>query len=440
MASVLKVDKLDPQSGTALELGTSGDTITVPTGAGLTVTDEVKTNKISPATGTAFALGDSGDTFTVPSGATIVNSGTATGFGITQTSFLPTAAPILVNGNMAISQRATSVTGNTTGGYTTVDRMQMQIGSLGTWTLIQEAQTSGAAFEAGFSNAFRIDCTTADASPAAADYLLFNYVLEGQDVQMFKKGTSAAETYTLAFWVKSNKTGTAQVNLRDDNSRMCSATYTISAGDTWEHKVLNFAADTTGTIDDDNSAGMQLHFWLDAGSDYTGGTAPTAWEAKVATDESANDLALGDSTSNDWAITGIQLEVGEYTSSDLPPFRHESYGDNLARCQRYYETQTGFYWFGFQSGTNVTHNSMASCKVEKRATPSGTYSGSVVNYYPNTGGGNDETNNITAITIGDKNGSTFVGMQSEAGAPTDAGYWPVYADARNAVLNWDAEL
>jgi len=81
MASLLKVDKLDPQSGTALEIGTSGDTVTVPTGAGLTVTDEVKTNKISPATGTAFALGDSGDTFTIPSGATITNSGTATGFG-----------------------------------------------------------------------------------------------------------------------------------------------------------------------------------------------------------------------------------------------------------------------------------------------------------------------------------------------------------------------
>ena len=75
------VDKLDPQSGTALEIGSSGDTITVPTGAGLTVTDEVKTNKISPASGTAFTLGDSGDTFTIPSGATITNSGTATGFG-----------------------------------------------------------------------------------------------------------------------------------------------------------------------------------------------------------------------------------------------------------------------------------------------------------------------------------------------------------------------
>ena len=81
LPTTINTDKLDPKSGTALEIGTSGDTITIPTGAGLTVVDEVKTNKISPATGTAFALGDSGDTFTVPSGATIVNSGTATGFG-----------------------------------------------------------------------------------------------------------------------------------------------------------------------------------------------------------------------------------------------------------------------------------------------------------------------------------------------------------------------
>jgi len=79
--SKIFVDQVDPKTATTLTLGTSGDTVDIPTGVGLSVTDEVKTNKISPATGTAFALGDSGDTFTVPSGATIVNSGTATGFG-----------------------------------------------------------------------------------------------------------------------------------------------------------------------------------------------------------------------------------------------------------------------------------------------------------------------------------------------------------------------
>jgi hypothetical protein len=46
---------------------------------------ELKVNKISPRSGTDITLGDSGDTITIPSGATITNSGTATGFGGTNT-------------------------------------------------------------------------------------------------------------------------------------------------------------------------------------------------------------------------------------------------------------------------------------------------------------------------------------------------------------------
>ena len=41
---------------------------------------EIKVNKISPATSTYVDLGDSGDTIRIPSGATVTNSGTATGF------------------------------------------------------------------------------------------------------------------------------------------------------------------------------------------------------------------------------------------------------------------------------------------------------------------------------------------------------------------------
>ena len=43
MASILKVDKLDPQSGTALEIGTSGDTISVPSGATLDISSATLT-------------------------------------------------------------------------------------------------------------------------------------------------------------------------------------------------------------------------------------------------------------------------------------------------------------------------------------------------------------------------------------------------------------
>lgn len=60
--SKLYVDQVDPKTATTLTLGTSGDTITIPAG--------VNAN-----------LGSTGSTITVPSGSTIVNSGTATGFG-----------------------------------------------------------------------------------------------------------------------------------------------------------------------------------------------------------------------------------------------------------------------------------------------------------------------------------------------------------------------
>ena len=68
----LFVDKLDPQSGTSLELGSSGDTVSVNASATTNLAGNV-------------TLGANGKTITVPSGCTITNSGTATGFGESNT-------------------------------------------------------------------------------------------------------------------------------------------------------------------------------------------------------------------------------------------------------------------------------------------------------------------------------------------------------------------
>jgi len=42
---------------------------------------KLETNQVDPATGTTLTLGTSGDTIAIPSGVTIANSGTDTGFG-----------------------------------------------------------------------------------------------------------------------------------------------------------------------------------------------------------------------------------------------------------------------------------------------------------------------------------------------------------------------
>ena len=240
---------------------------------------------------------------------------------------------LIINGAMEIAQRGTSATGKTGSGIYTVDRMALGIDSLGTWTVTQESLTSGAAYNAGFKKAFRIDCTTADASPASSDNIFFQYKLEGQDLKTFRKGTSSAKQFTLQFWVKSNKTGTGQVLLQDkDNNRFVGKTYTISSANTWEQKILTFPADTTGAFDNDNNKSLEIEWALDAGSNFTSGTLPATWTTGSNTQRSVNDFALGDSTNNDWAITGIQLEAGDTAT----PFEHRSFGEELSLCRRYF--------------------------------------------------------------------------------------------------------
>ena len=265
--------------------------------------------------------------------------------GITQTSFLPTAEPLIINGDMAVSQRATSTASHSGSGFGACDRWEHDSVGGGVWTVSQETLTSGNAYEDGFSNAYKMDCTTADASPSASNILGIRYQMEGRDVQLLKKGTSNAEKVTVAFWVKATKTGNNVCNLYDsDNARVCSLSYTISSTNTWEHKVLNFPADTTGVLTNDNGNSFRLYFFQQSGTTYNSGTQPTTWEAYTNADWCVGQVNHADSTSNNFHVTGVQMEVGEYTSSDLPPFRHETYGTNLTRCQRYFQTIADGAW------------------------------------------------------------------------------------------------
>jgi hypothetical protein len=293
----------------------------------------------------------------------VANGGTALTSGFVNGSDpRPLSKPIIINGDMAVAQRATSVTGHNAVSYTTVDRFKT-VCEVGTYTVIQESLTSGAAYLAGFRNALRLDCTTAQATAGSAgDQTTVEQRIEGFNLSAFKKGTSSAEKYTLAFWVKASKTGSnLQVNLRDNtNDRQIGGTYSIASADTWEHKVINFAADTSGPFADVSTNELLIEWFLDGGSNYSGGAVPTAWEAKANGDRNVTNFDLAGNTANDWAITGIQLEVGEYSASNLPPFQFEDFGDNLARCQRYYFRNNAVDNIPFAAGVcNGTTNARA---------------------------------------------------------------------------------
>ena len=239
---------------------------------------------------------------------------------------------IIINGDMSIAQRGTSQAsaGSAAGSYDTVDRFAFAE-QLGTFTMSQETDVPTGQ---GFAKSLKLDCTTADASPASNAYLQFIQRVEGQNLQYLKKGTSSAESLTMSFWVKSSKTGTFILELDDnDNARNIDKSYTINSANTWEKKIITFDGDTTGSFDNDNGDSLRLIWWLAAGSNFTSGTLQTSWGSTVNTDRAVGQVNLADSTSNEWYVTGVQLEAGQ-TASEFEFLPHDV---NLQRCQRYYQ-------------------------------------------------------------------------------------------------------
>ena len=236
----------------------------------------------------------------------------------------------IINGDMRVAQRQTSSTGLTSSTTAPgVDRFNLTISGLGTWTVQQSTDVPTGE---GFSNSLKFDNTTADASPASGDFAMCQYKYEGLHLQGFNKGTASAKKFAVSFYVKSSKTGTHIVSLSDqDNSRQVSQAYTVDSADTWEHKKMIFPADTTGTFDNDNAFSMQIFWWLGAGSDRTSGTLNTSWGSITNANRAVGQVNLADNTSNNWYITGVQVEVGDQCSE----FEHLPFEVQEQRCQRY---------------------------------------------------------------------------------------------------------
>jgi hypothetical protein len=280
---------------------------------------------------------------------------------------------IIINGGMNVWQRETTASVSTDT-YSTVDRFKTRVNSMGAFTVSRSAEVPAGQ---GFAYSTKWDCTTADASPEAGDYLIFEQRIEGQNLQRLLKGTSSAKKLTLSFWVKSNKTGTYIASFYDaDNTRRISKSYDIVSADTWEKKTIIFEGDETGAFGNDNGASLWVQWWLGAGSDYTSGTLATSWESSTSANIAPGQLNLADSTDNEWLITGVQLEVGETASN----FEFEPIDLILMKCMRYFYKYTGSLRFFRADARNIPANGQMFSEtlihpVPMRANPLFTYTG-----------------------------------------------------------------
>lgn len=245
----------------------------------------------------------------------------------------------IINGDMRVWQRATSVTGST--GYNSVDRWDIN----GSTSTLNVAQSTDA--PAGFTYSTGITVGTASSASGAYSYMVQQ--IEGYNWADLNYGTASAATSTLSFWVKSSVTGTYGLSFRNTSSaRFYTTTYTINSANTWEQKTITITGDTSGTWLKTNGSGFSVFWDLGIGSTYSS-ASNNAWSTVGSNYFGVTSTTKLASTSGaTFYITGVQLEVG----STATAFDYRSYSTELALCQRYYFENPAFGLYqGFQDGT-----------------------------------------------------------------------------------------
>ena len=275
----------------------------------------------------------------------------------------------IINGSMICSQRGSSSSFSGSTNAYLLDRFKMLNAHDGASTVSQSSTSPD-----GFSNSLKVDVTTADTSLAVSQFSQAGYRIEAQDLQDLGYGTSGAKTITVSFYVRSNKTGNYVFTIQqsDNSYKQVSQPYTINSADTWERKTFSFAGDTSGVINNDNGSGLELYWWLLAGTTYTTGSSRSAWTAYSNPDAAAGQTVnLFDSTSNEWYITGVQLEVN--SSGVATDFEHRSYAQELALAQRYYyrhiDEVNDYLCLGFSDSSTMV-SGFLQFPVTMRANPS----------------------------------------------------------------------
>lgn len=274
---------------------------------------------------------------------------------------------MIINGNMQINQRGDS-TGITSSGYYSCDRFRFTIGNAGTWSISQSTTAP-----TGFSSSYKVDCTTADASPASSDFLFIEQRIEGYNLQRLAYGASGAKKLTLSFYVRSNKTGTYAIEFQhgDAGSNYWNNnTYTISAANTWEQKTITISGQTATAINNDNGIGLYVRWWLVSGTQYSSGTVTNDSWHQTDANRAAGQVNLADSTSNEFYLTGVQIEEGDQAT----PYEHRLYQEELAKCQRYFTKWTNssvYYGARYSTGNGFV---FLDCPARMRVFPTVTTS------------------------------------------------------------------
>jgi hypothetical protein len=288
---------------------------------------------------------------------------------------------------------------------------------------------------------YTYDLTTVVSTPSALTASSLAHIaqnIEADELQDTAFGTASARPLTLSFWVRCSIAGVYSVAISNGatNNRSYPFNFTINSANTWQFIQQTVPADTAGTwVINGNAAGMTLRFGLTVGTNYQG--TANAWQAGTIIGTSSNTNTWLATANANFSLGPCKLEVG----SQATPMLRQSFQQELARCQRYYEksysqgialgaTSSAGISLAYLSGPasiNAGGNAVAY-RVEKRAPPTLTMYSSATGA---SGHIRDSVNNVDVVPSTNSGTSSFYWTASMSPVSTllnMSGHWT--ADAR----------
>ena len=368
---------------------------------------KLKTNTIQHTGGSADNITlDNSQNVTAEGNLTVDGNLTVSGTS-TISGYHPTSSRnnrnLIINGAFNVAQRGTS---STSAGYQTVDRFTTSMaGTDEACTFAQVDVTAGTdPWNAGFRKAFKVTNGNQTSGAGAADDVSISQNIESQDLSNSGWDYTSSSSYiTLSFWAKSSVAQTFYTGFRiygDDQREYCFS-YALSAN-TWTKVTHSIPGGSGHTLLNTNALGAFIQWPLWWGTDYTSsGRAVDTWQIK---NNAANypDNTSTWYTTNDatFEITGVQLEVGSVATD----FEHRSYGDEIARCQRYYWNSGGTMGGSGQSYSGNTTDGLrwwVSFPTKMRTSPTVTLSG-----------GSDGSSNASFQVISSNSSGALMNLKS----------------------------
>jgi hypothetical protein len=290
---------------------------------------------------------------------------------------------------MSFDQRNSgAVVTTTTNDLYTLDRYKCGVSQTSKFSVQRDSSSNTAA---GFATSLKVT-SSSSYSVTSSDYFVIEQDIEGYNIADLNWGSANARPVTLSFFVRSSLTGTFGGSLRNSSGgRGYPFTYTISAADTWEQKIITVPGDTTGTWLITDGIGLRVTFGLGVGSSFSGTAG--SWQASNTISATGAVSVVGTNGAT-FYVTGVQLEEGLQAT----PFEYRHYGTELSLCQRYFVRKT--------------------CVVTPTGSPASLYQGIHLPVAMRTNA------TISDLTFEGGTGATFT--SPTFGSNTSAGYTLVY--------------